>query len=186
MQELMIEPQLWRLAAGWAILGGIAGIVIAAALQFIPNVPKGMAALTFACVVAIFGAGAWYGELVDIETKSLTAELEKRGKSLMDRTRAEESRRPHASIRITAESQRADATKMESALKRNGVVMSGIELVDPTRAPATLEIRYFRTNDGRTADALTRIIGAGDGVQVPGFAPAPPNYFDIWLPAVKK
>lgn len=186
MQELMIEPQLWRLAAGWAIVGGIVGILIGAAMQFVPSGPKGGTALVAACVLGIFGAGALYGELVDVNTANVNAELDKRGKTLMERTRTEESRRPRASIRINSESQRETASRMEATLKRNGFVMSGVEFVEPSTAPAILEVRYFRTNDGRAADAVTRMLGAGDPVQVPGFAAAPPNFFDIWLPVEKK
>jgi hypothetical protein len=181
MQELMIEPHLWRLAAGWAIIGGIVGILIGAAMQFVPSGPKGGTALVAACVLGIFGAGALYGEFVDFKTANVNAELEKRGQAMLTRTRAEDARRPHAAIRISSESQREAAAKVEATLKRNGVVSTGVELIDPKAAPAAMEIRYFRSNDGRNADLLGRTINA-EPVHVPGFQSAPPNFFDVWFP----
>ena len=37
MQELIIEPSLWRFAGGWMIVAAIVGSSIGAALQFIPK-----------------------------------------------------------------------------------------------------------------------------------------------------
>ncbi len=181
MQELIIEPSLWRFAGGWMIVAAIVGASIGAALQFIPNMPKGAATGVFVCVAAIFGAGAYFGEFVDLTPTRAVTTIQKQAAELSVAATDRAMKRPRAGIRINNESQRTAAAQMETLLKRNGVIVDGIEMADPKDAPASLEVRYFRQNDARSADALSRIVGGGI-VGVPGFPTAPAGLVDIWLP----